>query len=97
LARLFPEECQANLALVSPQARAVKEAKNFDVSLLISYFVNDQIVAMNQPSNVGSALKDLSAVREVSEFLSFVDQSRRKSLGRFGVLFAGRYEEHDIF
>jgi hypothetical protein len=75
----------------------MKEAKNFDVSLLISYFVDDQIVAMNQPSNVGSALKDLSAVREVSEFLSFIDQSRRKSLGRFGVLFAGRYEEHDIF
>jgi hypothetical protein len=37
----------------------VKEAKNFDVSLRLSYFVNDQIVAMNQPSNVGSALKDI--------------------------------------
>jgi hypothetical protein len=37
----------------------VKEAKNFDVSLRLSYFVNDQIVAMNQPSNVGSALEDI--------------------------------------
>ena len=39
------------------------------------------------------SLKNLSAVREISEFLSFIYQSRRKSLGRLSILFAGRYEE----
>ena len=71
----------------------MKEAKNFDVALRLFYFVDDRIVAMNQRPNVGFALKKLSGVREISELLSFVEQSRRKSPGRLSILFAGRYEE----
>jgi hypothetical protein len=80
-----------DLALVSAKARAVQEAKNFDVSLRLFYFVN-QIIATNEPPNVGSVVEEPSAVREISE-LSFVQQSRRKSPGRLSILFAGRYEE----
>jgi hypothetical protein len=52
---------------------------------------------MNQPPNVRSALKKLSAVREISELLNFIHQSRSKSLSRPGILFAGGYEEHHVF
>ena len=50
--------------------RAVKEAKNFDASLPLFYFVNDQVVAMYQPPNLGSSLKSLSALRKSASFLA---------------------------